>query len=604
MLFPKINFDDGNRDMIDTFKGYHHGDKIAENEFYDMSNMSSDKYPLISPRPYRVAASTIALENVTGAVVRDGALWYTEGPYIVRSKGDHNDPISYDLGLSNETKKQLVAMGAYIIIFPDKKYINTIDTNDRGDLEATYTNRNASASFYVCDKEGVEYTSVYVINGKPSGEEPEESESVDSQVAIDVSSTPFSLYQYNPETKGWFPVDGYMLISQKGIGANFSAGDFVHISNIRSVEDSFYRGNLEMLEGNNKIVKAGADFIVIKNLSKKGEASDITIERKVPQMQYVIESGNRLWGCMSGINENGEYINEIYASALGNFKNWYAFEGISTDSFSASVGTDGSFTGAITYRGYPLFFKENCVHRVYGTMPSNYQLQTTPCEGVQNGSSKSLTIVNNILYYLSINGIYAYDGSNPISVSDIAFGDSGTFLYRNGIAGTFRGKYYISMQDENDISHLFVYDTKRGLWHKEDNAKIIDFATVRDSLYFFLDDGEWLWLMAYNADGASEKPFKWHIETGIIGTDSPFQKYISRIDIRMSLDVGSIVMFSIEYDSSGTWEYLYHMMGTSTDSFGVPIRPRRCDHFRLKIEGTGEARIFSISKITRQGSTI
>ena len=56
-------------------------------------------------------------------------------------------------------------------------------------------------------------------------------------------------------------------------------------------------------------------------------------------------------------------VNELYACKLGDFKNWNCFLGISTDSYVASVGTDGPWTGAVTYLGNPIFFKETCLHK-------------------------------------------------------------------------------------------------------------------------------------------------------------------------------------------------------------------------------------------------
>ena len=85
-------------------------------------------------------------------------------------------------------------------------------------------------------------------------------------------------------------------------------------------------------------------------------------------------------------------------------------------------------------------------------------------------------------------------------------------------------------------------------------------------------------------------------ETGIIGTDSPDNKYISKLNVRMMLDIDAKAYFSIEYDSSGTWEQLFTMSGTSLRSFTVPIRPQRCDHMRIRIEGIGNAKIYSITK--------
>ena len=44
------------------------------------------------------------------------------------------------------------------------------------------------------------------------------------------------------------------------------------------------------------------------------------------------------------------------------------------------------------------------------------------------------------------------------------------------------------------------------------------------------------------------------------------------------------------------------MTGSSLRSFSVPIRPRRCDHLRLRVVGEGEAKIYSIAKVIEEGS--
>ena len=105
----------------------------------------------------------------------------------------------------------------------------------------------------------------------------------------------------------------------------------------------------------------GDDYIVVIGILDTTQtiSNSITIERRMPSMDFVTESENRLWGCRYGTANNGEVVNEIYSSKLGDFKNWNCFMGLSTDSYVASCGTDGQFTGAITHLGYPLFFKEN-----------------------------------------------------------------------------------------------------------------------------------------------------------------------------------------------------------------------------------------------------
>ena len=62
--------------------------------------------------------------------------------------------------------------------------------------------------------------------------------------------------------------------------------------------------------------------------------------------------------------------------------------------------------------------------------------------------------------------------------------------------------------------------------------------------------------------------------------------------------------FYAQYDSCGEWELLSSMTGTNLRSFSVPVKPKRCDHFRFKIVGTGDAKIYSITKTIEQGSDL
>ena len=153
----------------------------------------------------------------------------------------------------------------------------------------------------------------------------------------------------------------------------------------------------------------GDDYIVVTGIIDRvtTQEAPITVARRMPNMDFVIESRNRLWGCRYGTDVNGNMVNEIYASKLGDFKNWNSFAGISTDSYAVTVGTDGQFTGAITHLGYPIFFKEGCMHKVYGdSLP--FGVQDTACRGVQKGCGGSLAIVNEVLYYKSRSAVCAY----------------------------------------------------------------------------------------------------------------------------------------------------------------------------------------------------
>ena len=89
-------------------------------------------------------------------------------------------------------------------------------------------------------------------------------------------------------------------------------------------------------------------------------STPVRMERRVPDLDYVTECDNRVWGCSSKENV-------IYACRLGDPTNWFSYRGIAADSYAVTVGSDGAFTGAATCMGYALFFKENTLHKLYGS---------------------------------------------------------------------------------------------------------------------------------------------------------------------------------------------------------------------------------------------
>jgi hypothetical protein len=587
----KLNELPSTREMIDAFKGYNHNIRIGEGEFYDMKNLTSDEYPSLSPRKKRGIYESP--ENPLGLISKD-ALCYVDGRnlYIDKYKVE-------GLELDPTTKKTLISMGAYIIIMPDKKYINTEKLSDYGSVEAEVETK-ASVTFSLCKVDGTEYENTKVQDTAPEITEEMLEDPSSLPLWIDTSQIPHQLKQYSTTSAMWSGIaTTYIKISSMdNIGLPFSENDGVTIS---GVEDEA----LADLNASAIIWAKGDNYIVVTGILDKvtTQSAPITIARKMPNMDFIIESENRLWGCRYGVALNGEVVNEIYACKLGDFKNWNCFAGISTDSYVASLGTDGQFTGAITYLGYPLFFKEDCIHKVYGNYPANFQIQTTPCRGVQKGSSKSLALVNETLFYKSRYAICAYDGSLPVEMSSAM----GNKQYSDAVAGAHGNKYYVSMRDEEDY-HLFVYDTFKRMWHKEDNTQAAMFCNSRGNLYYI--DYDTKQIMSIEAPlNASEgeiesKIIKWSAETGIIGTDSPYKKYISRLIVRLSLELGAKVTLFADYDSLGIWEPIYSMDGNTLKTVSIPIKTRRCDHVRLRIEGEGDVKIFSICKTIEQGSDL
>ena len=585
MKYPQLTQPATVRTTVEVFAGYNHNARIRDGEFYDMRNLTSDYAPVLAPRKTR--GLFFDSGNVQGMIAKD-SLCYIDGSYFVMNA------YRVDMGLStadDDCPKQLISMGAYVIILPDKKYINTANLTDWGNIDAEVTT-TAAVTFTPCMQDGTPLSPNYIQPTEPDGPE-------NMALWMDTSATPHSLKQWSESAGMWSSIaTTYVRIQCPGIGKAFSQYDGITIT-IPDGLTADTAAQLKELNGSAIVYAKDDDFIAVVGILDEETTIEehITVSRKMPVMDFVIENDNRLWGCRYGQNNNGDVVNELYACKLGDFRNWNCYMGISTDSYAVSLGSDGQFTGAITHAGYPIFFKENCMHKVYGQIPANFQVQTTACRGVQKGCSRSLAIVNEILYYKSQHAICAYDGSLPAEIS-YALGD---VQYCNAVAGAHGNKYYVSMQNTTSGEWDFlVYDTAKGMWHKEDNLQAAQLCSCRDDLYCSLPDGKIITILG--SGEAYEENVAWMAQTGIINASLPERQYLQRISIRMILEPGSQVSILVQYDSCGEWENLGNMVGSNLRSFTFPVRPRRCDHLRLRIEGLGKAMIFAITKTISGGS--
>ena len=804
---PMINPENVSRDFIDVFGGYNHNLRINDNEFYDMKNLSSSCYPMLSTRPKRggVPSTTAGKDSVVGMLYRSAFYYVTAryGPYqtyvepltlhklvgdthTVIKQFDMTDCINYD-------QRKLIMMGAYMLIFPDKVYVNVEDPTDYGHIECEVKTTNDTVTIQPCLEDGSVISIDYVGDKCPS-------DYSEGYVWVDTSVDPASVKRYNTKQDVWIPVIFQYIRLTAGtteIASDFEVGDGVNISGVSIESEDYDLNGVSILRGkpdDKSLVVSGvftndnikvfeqiqdrgdyykirifcdknvtanqfkdrvfifgnqeytcqsntaakpyeywidnpysmssfqADYLTVdtkvawttgdtfkdvtvvrrtsngttesilardsdenfyvkigtKNSNfnvfkythsgsqpavvrltaenhsysfiengrnilsgakiypiKRGDSKDlyettltfptganvnypfgkialkpdyvvehtdpITFERKMPIMDYMVESDNRLWGCRYGENADGDFVNEIYASKSGNlgFKNWQCFEGgIATNSYAVSRGIDGPWTGAINYLGHPVFFKENYIETIYGSYPAQFSINSVTARGVQDGSAQSLAILNEVLYYMSPEGVCAFNGSLPTNIS-YNFGD---LRYCDAVACAFNGKYYIKMLDTEENPVFMVYDSTRSLWHKEDDLDIREFCPISDDIYFVFED--WELRSLFGKSGQDPEPIEWYAETGIYGLSQSDSKYISRLNVRMALEKGSTVILSIQYDSSGVWERLCTVVRQNINPFTLPIKPRRCDHFRLRLEGTGGAKVYSIAKTIEQGSDI
>ena len=269
------------------------------------------------------------------------------------------------------------------------------------------------------------------------------------------------------------------------------------------------------------------------------------------------------------------------------------------------MGSRGDFDGGIEYLGYPTLFKDLKIYKVYGNRPSNFEVMSAATLGLQEGCGTSLAIAGETLLYLNPAGICMYKGGIPAPACR-AFGGE---RYQKAVAGSDGLKYYVSMKDYQNVWHLFVYDTQRGMWHEEDHIEVVDFALYEGVLYMLTADGK---LMtegnAPNAPaGATEEAdFEWSAEFTDFTDDSPNKKEVRKIQIRLDLETDAWCQVKIQMDGDGVWTVPKDgkITGGSKMSYTLAIVPRRADFYRLKLEGKGTCRVYSIARQYSEGSEL
>ena len=601
--------------MTTSFMGYNHQDIIRDGEMYDTTNLTTDRYPSMATRKKRKIASydvagsaSVPLTAVHG---RDQLVMIRGSEVFYNSIKVTGLTVSADSGMR---PKKIVSMGAYVCIWPDKVYFNTVDTTDFGGMERRLDMNGQNLSATMCRGDGTDYDMTAISQGATPPSNP-----TNGDFWLDSSGSSDVLRQYAIGTQEWVEVPTvFTKISGTGIGSGLKEYDAIEISGLNAdpQEGERTQAQAEALNGSKIVYFAGDNYIVIQGLLNKAinafADTTVYVNRVVPDLDFICESNNRLWGCKYGL-ENGQVVNEIRASKLGDFRNWNCFMGLSTDSYTASIGTDGRWTGAVSQRGYPVFFKEEYIHRVSGTQPSSFSIQTTTARGVQQGSWRSVCVVNEAIYYKSRDGIMMYDGNMPVSVSEQLGGE----LYSDARAGELHEKYYISMKDAGNHWNLFTYDTKRGTWMREDGLHVLQFAGVQDELYAIDEDHNTLVAVAGSPTGlewTAESDVEWTAEFGISGvdyqptsygygrSDIPGAHYLSRFDIRMSLEEGHSATLEIMYDDDEHWTDQGTIRGNKMRNFMLPVIPRRCDHLRFRMKGTGNMTVYSIARHLEVGA--
>jgi hypothetical protein len=528
MRFKPMQAIGKSKQMIGVFGGLNQSSVGADNEFLDMKNVSSRLYPSL----------TLCEQSVPFADLSEPFqfFWKNDNYFItadtIMKQGENGKRLKLN---RKDLDRTLVGMGAYICIFPDKQVYNTA-TGELLDMEASYTQ---SGSISIA-----------------------------------------------PVSEG----SSFVKIQGTNLGKAFKKDDVVTLSGFTQYTD--------VLNGAKAIKEIGDNFIVITAVDENGaalrsitEESGVKIERKLPDLDFVCEFNNRLWGCSSANHE-------IYASKLGDPTNWNSYQGTAADSYAVSVGSDGDFTGVISQQGYVVFFKEDYIHTIYGTKPSNFSLDTVQARGVMKGCSKSLCHVNETVMYVGRDAIMAYTGGMPESVSDKL-----NLRWSSAVANQWKGKYYVDLTLFKKTT-TYVYDLVHNVWMKEDEHenKLLSRFYANGILFETREKERHISSRFTSLEEIRTGDMDWYLESVYLEEGTIDQKKVHSLQFNVELEVDAYFAVYVRYDNDVTWRRVASVTADRRNTYTVTLKLKKCERYQYRLEGHGWFILYGMSKTIGKGS--
>ena len=542
------------------FGGLNCTQNYQEGQLRQCENLSSRQWPCLSQRYGRSLVGTYPEPQALHARKE---LLVVSGTRVLYGEAE--------VGAVTQGPKQIATVGNLVVIFPDKVFYN-VETGEFGPMEVTYEAEGGTLTFTdsTITTTGEDFPfrvgDAVTITGCTT--RPENNKTV---IIRQVAGKTLTFYA-NTFT-ATRPEDASQEEGEEdGTGQNGGA----------ATQAAASRSGSPATQDAGEGETAGEDT----EETQETEEGQVTLCRQIPDLEFICQGGYRLWGVMG---------NTIYGSKYADPLNFQVFDGLSSDSYYIDVGSEGAFTACAAYSSHLCFFKENTLHKLYGTKPSNFQLVTSQVYGVQAGCEKSVCTVNETMLYKGVGGIYAYAGGIPELISQ----ELEAARFSQACAATDGERYYVSMAGKDQWG-LYVYDVQRGLWLQEDGAHCVDMAFHQGHVYLLLADGE-----LYRIETETrEKDLPWS------ATFCPFtetvdeRKVYSRFHLRLDLAEGAWLSAQIRRDPEEPWQTVYTLHTPRRRTVNIPLLPVRSDGIQLRLQGRGECRIRTLVREFALGSDV
>ena len=289
------------------FGGIVHTLAAGNGDIWDDTNIVADEHPVLTTRPAERKIST----GYTGkwATLQIGP---NEGDTIQLGSTCKYKGVTISGSFSE--LQTMTPFNRFAIIMPAKKWIRT-------DVIAVVNSWPGSASYgdVYCVSGTCKYWdgSAWQTLGNIMGD-------IESSVTMNVTITDGTYAGEAAEAN---------TINGTGIGAYFEVGDAVTLS---GTAFPTARTLIIREKAANKLVFYEHSF----DDEKTSSAKSATIARTMPDLDWLCVNENRVWGCKA---------KTIYASKLGDMKNWNVFDGLASDSYAVDVLSEGDLTGCVSF---------------------------------------------------------------------------------------------------------------------------------------------------------------------------------------------------------------------------------------------------------------
>lgn len=374
----------------------------------------------------------------------------------------------------------------------------------------------------------------------------------------------------------------------------------------------------------------GCKFNTVKN-NKNVALNEIYVSKLGSPGNFTVATGSDDTGYIMSVGENGEFTGAIsYNGNVYFFKekcaiciNSYfnstviAVPGISKESenslticagYLVYLGANGvyAFNGETSVNISEVFGDTSYRLATFGeSLGNKYYLCAVENEKYEAGQTKAKAEAE-LMREQKIAEELEKQGIKP---SNVLYN-----FYKRMLEIVYKTVYFIQSNlkvlNDSKAGVMLVYDFNKSMWMKEEQPSLIRTGVSDGRHLYYCDYDNNIYRISDNdtfnvADGfdfKKESNFSWCAESGELGYSYPDNKYVTRINLRVKVPVGSEMRVTMEYDSDGREVNLYRLCDLGHKSANLSVIPHRCDHFKIRVSGKGECDIISAAVKLNQGS--